>query len=289
MATVSELVIYPIKSCAGVAVAEAMLCIDGLSAQGVYDREWMLVTPEGLFLTQREFPQMAAITPRIEGGALLVEASSTASATASGTAPLRLPLAHDPAATSRAVQIWDDHVLAADCGDAAALWFSAVLGASCRLVRFRPDVVRPASTKWSGGAPSAARFADGYPILLIGQSSLDDINTRLHRAGRARLPMNRFRANLVVDGIDAFEEDFVGMFTGDGIALRPVKPCARCPVPAIDQATGIPGPDPLDILQAYRANPRLDGAVTVGMNVIVLDGIGRMLQVGQQLDATLAF
>jgi len=281
MATISELVLYPIKSCAGLSVPEAMLCIDGLAAQGVYDREWMLVTPEGLFLTQREYPRMAVIQPRLEGDALLVEAP--------GMTPLHLPLAHDATATSLAVQIWDDRVLAADCGDAAALWFSSALGAPCRLVRFRPDVVRPTSTKWTDGVPAATRFSDGYPILLIGQASLDDLNARLQRAGRATLPMNRFRPNLVVAGIDAFEEDFVGAFTADGVALRPVKPCARCPIPAIDQATGIPGPDPLDILQAYRANARMDGAVTVGMNMIVLDGIGHTVRVGQALDAELVF
>ena len=101
--------------------------------------------------------------------------------------------------------------------------------------------------------------------------------------------MNRFRPNVVVDGIGAFEEDFVAAFRSDGMTLRPVKPCARCPIPAVDQMTGIPGPDPLDILQAWRANPRMDGAVTVGMNVIVQDGIGQTLRVGQPLNAELAF
>jgi len=281
MATVSELLVYPIKSCAGLSVPEATLALDGLSANGVHDREWMVVTREGLFLTQREYPRMATIAPRVDGDALVVEAP--------GLAPIRLPLAHDVDAPEIEVLIWDDHVLAADCGDDAAAWFADAVGAPCRLVRFRPDVVRPTSTKWTNGIPAATRFSDGYPILLIGQSSLDDLNTRLHRAGRDPLPMNRFRPNLVVTGIDAFEEDFVGAFAGDGVALHPVKPCARCPIPSIDQATGIPGPDPLDILQTYRANARMDGAVTLGMNVIVQDGFGRTLRVGQELNAELAF
>lgn len=281
MATISELVVYPIKSCAGVSVPEAMLCIDGLAAQGVHDREWMLVTHDGLFLTQRELPRMAVVAPRVDGDALEVAAP--------GMAPLRLPLAHDAAAPSREVQIWDERLPAADCGDAAAAWFSDALGAPCRLVRFRPEQVRPKISAWTGGLPAAARFSDGYPILLVGQSSLDDLNGKLLRAGRAALPMNRFRPNLVVEGIEAFEEDFIGAFTLDGVALRPVKPCARCPIPAVDQATGIPGPDPLDILQAYRANPRLDGAVTVGMNVIVQEGFGRTVRVGERFDVELAF
>ncbi|MGH8855997.1 MAG: MOSC domain-containing protein, partial [Telluria sp.] len=129
----------------------------------------------------------------------------------------------------------------------------------------------------------------GYPILVIGQASLDDLNAKLQAAGRAPLPMNRFRPNLVVDGLDAFEEDFVASFEAGGLALRPVKPCARCPIPSIDQATGIPGPDPLDILQAYRANPRMEGAVCMGMNVIVGAGAGVSLRVGQALETSLNF
>lgn len=281
MATVTELVLYPIKSCAGIAVQEAQFGVSGLQANGVHDREWMLVTIEGQFLTQREHPRMAVIQPRIDGDAVEVNAP--------GMPPLRLPLAYDIAAPTIQVQIWDDHVQAADCGDAAAAWFANAIHSPCRLVRFRPEQHRPTSTKWTGGAPSETRFADGYPILVIGQASLDDLNARLTRAGRAKLPMNRFRPNLVVDGLEAFEEDFVESFSTSELALRPVKPCARCPIPAIDQATGVAGPDPLDILQSYRANPRMDGAVCMGMNCIVSTGAGATLRAGQELEVTLAF
>ena len=281
MATVTELVIYPIKSCAGITVPEAQFGISGLQANGVHDREWMLVTREGLFLTQREYPRMALVRPRINGDAVEV--------TAPGMSPLHLPLAHDPVASNLTVQIWDHSVIAADCGDAAAAWFSDAVQGPCRLVRFRPDVHRPTSTKWTGGAPAETRFADGYPILVIGQASLDDLNARLKNAGRDPLPMNRFRPNLVVDGLEAFEEDYVESFSAGGLVLRPVKPCARCPIPAIDQATGIPGPDPLDILQTYRANARMEGAVCMGMNAIVSEGDGATLRVGQELEVSLAF
>ncbi len=281
MATVTELVIYPIKSCAGISVPEAQFGISGLQANGVHDREWMLVTREGLFLTQREYPRMALVTPRIDGDAVEVAAP--------GMPPLRLPLAHDSAANDITVQIWEHSFNAADCGDAAAAWFSDAVQGPCRLVRFRPDVQRPTSTKWTGGTPAETRFADGYPILVIGQASLDDLNTKLKNAGCDPLPMNRFRPNLVVDGLEAFEEDFVESFSADGLVLRPVKPCARCPIPAIDQATGIPGPDPLDILQTYRANPRMEGAVCMGMNAIVGKGEGSTLCVSQDLEVSLAF
>jgi uncharacterized protein YcbX len=281
MAILSELILYPIKSCAGIAVGEASVTPAGLAAHGVHDREWMLVDQSGQFLTQREFPRMALLAPRVDGDMLEVVAP--------GREALRLPLEQAAGAPPRQVRIWDDTVDAADCGDAAAAWFSQALGGSCRLVRFRPDVARPTSTKWTGGVPAQTRFADGYPLLLTSTASLADLNRRLAAAGRAALPMNRFRPNLVVDGIEAFEEDYVESFSAGPIELRPVKPCARCPIPSIDQATGVPGPDPLDILQSYRANPRMDGAVCFGMNCIVSAGARGRLQVGQQLDVTLAF
>ena len=101
--------------------------------------------------------------------------------------------------------------------------------------------------------------------------------------------MDRFRPNLVIDGIAAFEEDYLSDVGAGSAAIRPVKPCARCPIPAIDQATAIAGPDPLDILQTYRANPRMDGAVCLGMNCIVTFGAGSTLHAGQALKPELAF
>lgn len=280
MAIISQLILYPIKSCAGLAVDEAVVTVSGLAAHGIHDREWMLVTSEGQFLTQREFPRMATLVPRVEGGALVV--------TGPGMPPLRLPLAPETGERLR-VQIWDDALDADDCGDAAAQWFGQALATRCRLVRFRPGLTRPASTRWTGGAASSARFADAYPLLLIGQASLDEINLRMAAAGRAALPMDRFRPNLVVAGLAPFDEDYTGSLQSGGIVIQPVKPCARCPIPAIDQATGIPGPDPLDILQSWRTKAVLDGAVCVGMNCIVAQGAGGLLRVGQAFDATLSF
>jgi uncharacterized protein YcbX len=280
MATLTELVLYPIKSCAGMHVQQARVTAAGLSAHGVHDREWMLVTNDGQFLTQREHPRLALVAPRVDGASLVVGAP--------GAEPLSLDLAA-PDGPPRDVRIWDDTVTAADCGDLAAAWFSRVLGSACRLVRFRRDAVRPTSTKWTGGVPAQTRFADGYPMLLIGAASLADLNRRLAAVGRAPLPMNRFRPNLVVDGIEAYEEDYLESLEAEGFSIKPVKPCARCPIPSIDQSTGIAGPDPLDILLTYRANPRMEGAVTFGMNCIAVPGAAGALQVGQALRTTLAF
>jgi uncharacterized protein YcbX len=292
MAILTHLLLYPIKSCAGISVRSATLLESGLLADGVHDREWMVVTEDGQFLTQREYPRMALIRPRPDGAMLRVNYAD-----APDVPDLLLPLDRAGEGAPRTVRVWDDVVDAADCGAAAAQWVSAVLGVPCRLVRFHRDAVRPTSVTWTRGVPAQTRFADGYPLLLIGQASLDDLNARLRTAGRAPLPMDRFRPNLVIDDIAAFEEDYLAelsMDEGEGenenaAAICPVKPCARCPIPSIDQATAVRGPDPIDILQTYRANARMDGAICFGMNCIVTFGVGATLKVGQELQAELAF
>lgn len=284
MPSITELVFYPVKSCAGIAVRSASLTRSGLAVQRVHDREWMVVTEDGQFLTQREHPQLALVVPRLRADTLELRAPGMLML----ELPLGLPNPEDE--ITREVRIWDDAVLAYDCGDLAASWFSSVTGSPCRLVRFHPDAGRLTSGKWTGGAQWPTMFADGYPVLVIGSASLADLNDKLGGAGRAALPMERFRPNVVIDGMEAYEEDFVAAFgLGDGAQLRPCKPCARCPIPAIDQRTGERGPDPLDILNTYRASAKLEGAAAFGMNA-VLDATGGVtLTVGQQLSAQLKF
>jgi uncharacterized protein YcbX len=283
MPTISALTLYPIKSCAGISVREAMLTRAGLAVDAVYDREWMVVDAQGRFLSQREFPRMALIEPRLLADELELRAPGM----------LRLRIALDLPDPKEApmleVQVWDDRLRAYDCDATTAAWFSKAIGTPCRLVRFHPDVKRACSMQWTDGVASEAMFADAYPLLLAGSASLADLNAKLDAAGRAQLPMNRFRPNIVVDGIDAFEEDFVDQFAFGDVRLKPVKPCARCPIPSVDQASGEVGPDPLDILQSYRRKPQLDDAVCFGMNCIVLQGEGERLYVGQEISAELAF
>lgn len=281
MAIVDQLLIYPVKSCGGLAVEEAVVTRDGLAAGGIGDREWMLAREDGSFLTQREAPRMALVRPTLADDALILNAPEMP--------PLALPLRHRADLAPRKVQLWDDSLQGADCGDDAAAWFSTAIGVACRVVRFLPEVVRPTSTKWTGGLAASSKFADAYPILLIGRASLDDLNDKLRAAGRDALPMNRFRPNIVVGGTEAFDEDYTASFTTGLLELRPVKPCPRCPIPAIDQATGIAGPDPLDILRTYRTKPQMEDAICFGMNVIVAAGAGTVLRVGQALEAELAF
>ena len=279
MPTLSDIILYPVKSCAGISVAQAVLTEAGLEVDGVCDREWMVVDEAGQFLTQREHPRMALVTPSLTAGALELSAP--------GLSPH--VVGQSTGGATIGVRLWDDVVQADDCGDASAAWFSQAIGAPCRLVHFPAGARRLTSTRWTGGIAAPTRFADGYPVLVIGAASLTDMNEKLVAAGRAALPMNRFRPNLVVDGLGAFEEDYVEEFTFGALSLKPVKPCPRCPIPSIDQATGIAGDDPLDILQTYRRKPQLDDAVCVGMNCIVTAGAGERLRVGQSIDARLAF
>ncbi len=283
MAILSELVLYPIKSCAGISVREATLTEAGLAVDAVYDREWMVIDAAGQFLTQREHPRMALITPRLK--------ADTVELRAPGMLRLEIPLGlPDPSdEITLEVRLWEHTVLAYDCDETTAAWFSNAIGVACRLVRFHATATRYANPKWTGGIQAPTLFSDGYPVLLVGSASLADLNGRLAAAGRAALPMNRFRPNLVIDGIEAFEEDYADHFVLGEAQLKPVKPCPRCPIPRIDQDTGEPGPDPLDILQGYRAKAALDNAICFGMNCIVTAGDGQRLYVGQPVTMTLAF
>lgn len=283
MAILSEITFYPIKSCAGIALREAVLTSSGLMSEQVYDREWMVVDSAGRFLTQREYPRMALIVPKIKATTLELRAPGML------RLEIELGLPHPQRAPMLEVQLWDEQVRAYDCDEVTAAWFSHAVGVPCRLVRFHPDVVRATSTKWTGGIAATTLFSDGYPILVAGAASLDDVNDRLRAIGRDALPMNRFRPNLVIGGIGAFEEDYAEFFQFGNTTLTPVKPCARCPIPSVDQATGVPGPDPLDVMHGYRAKPELDGAICFGMNAIVTAGGDERIVVGQEVGFDLAF
>jgi len=283
MPTLSAITLYPIKSCAGLSLEEATLTPLGLMTAHIYDREWMVVDQHGLALTQREHPRMALIKPAIKGSTLEVQAP--------GMLRLEIPLGlPDPAtAPTLQTQVWDDTVLAYDCDALTAEWFTQAIGVPCRLARFHANAERAVSTTWTKGVQATTMFSDGYPMLVAGTGSLEDLNQKLVAAGRQPIPMNRFRPNLVIDGIEAFEEDYAESFQIGDAVLKPVKPCPRCPMPSIDQATGEFGPDPLDIMQSYRAKPELEGALCFGMNSILISGADQRVRVGQEIEVTLAF
>jgi len=283
MPVLTELNLYPIKSCAGIAFQTAAVTPFGLMSGHVYDREWMVVDHAGNYLTQREIPQMACVAPRLGSDTLDVQAPGMPTL----QIPLRLP---DPnyAATLQ-VNVWDHTLAAFDCGQEATAWFSQALGVACCLVRFDPRATRITNNHWTSGRDVRTHFADGYPMLVISEASLADLNQKLAAQGRPALPMNRFRPNIVIAGIAAFEEDYAAAIHIGGAQLQPIKPCPRCTIPAVDQATGLCGPDPLDILQCYRANPKLDGGIAFGMNVILQDSGNQILEIGHEVKIELAF
>jgi len=289
-ASIARLFVYPVKSCAGIEVQEALLTETGLDL----DRAWMVVDEAGEFVTQRQQPRLALVTPQFRRSELMLRAPGM----------LALHLALDGVEQPTKVRVWDDEVGAYDMGDLAAQWFTDFLFLSAqglptaqapkfRLVRFDPEHKRLSSMKWTGGVEALNQFSDAFPLLILGQASLDELNTRLQAAGHAAVGVERFRPNIVLAGLQAHDEDRLGemhVSTDSGLAvLKPVKPCSRCPIPNIDPATAQSSPAVGDTLQGYRQDARLNGAVTFGMNAIVLHGVDTVLRVGQTVGADYAF
>lgn len=287
-AVISRLYVYPVKSCAGVRVQEALLIETGLE----FDRAWMVVDAQGQFLTQRALPRMALIQPQLRHSEMVLRAPGM----------LALHIALDAVEAPLRVRIWDDDVPAYDMGAIAAQWFSDFLGISARLVRFDPEHKRISSLQWTAGLEALNQFNDGFSLLVISEASLDQLNEKLAAAGAGAVDMARFRPNIVLgnpDGADAgsgllpHDEDRLDLLqiaTAQGaVQLKPVKPCARCPIPNIDPATALSSPEVSDMLQRYRQDARVNGAVTFGMNAIVLSGVDHVLKVGQTLAASYKF
>ena len=278
--TIARLFVYPVKSCAGIEVQEALLTDTGLDL----DRAWMVVDANGLFLTQRALPRMALIRPQLKSEEMVLRAPGM----------LALHVAIDAVEAPITVTVWRDTVPAWDMGPVAAQWFSDFLVQPCRLVRFDPEQRRLSSMDWTGGVEAPNQFADGFPVLIASEASVQELNRRLQAGGHATVGIERFRPNVVLAGVEPYDEDRVDLVRVDGGAegelhLQPVKPCARCPIPDIDPATAESSPAVGDTLRTYRQDKRLDGAITFGMNAIVRQGAGQMLRVGQRVAADLRF
>ena len=282
-ATLAALNIYPVKGCRGIAMPRARVAPRGLLAVTgpalVGDREFMIVDTADRFVTQRDVPRLALIATRLESDALVLSAR--------GAASLVIPLVA-PRGAPRRVTVWQSEVIAHDAGDPAADWLAAALGRDVRLVRFDPRETRLCNPQYAGDSGAQVAFADGYPVLAIGEASLADLNARLAANGSSALPMNRFRPNVVLVGLDAFDEDHIDTISADGVMLKLVKPCTRCQVTTTDQDAAIVGDEPLATLKRYRMNAAL-GGVTFGMNAIVVAGEGRELAVGRDVDCRFAF
>ncbi len=251
--TIDSLFVYPVKSCRGSELRQALLTPRGLQ----YDREWMVVSREGRFLTQREAPRLALVGTALRDDHLELSAPVQSR--------LAVPLQRPARAASMEVTVWRDHVLAFDEGQAAADWFSEHLRRDVRLVRFDDARTRPTDPAWSQGLAGSSAFSDGYPVLVLSRASLDDLNARLP----SPLPVDRFRPNFYLSGCAPYAEDSIHGLENEQVRLRIVKPCIRCVITTTDQATAVPqGDEPLRTLKTYRWDSALHG-VTFGQNAIV--------------------
>ncbi|MFN0035452.1 MAG: MOSC domain-containing protein [Saprospiraceae bacterium] len=273
---------YPIKSLGGIALQEAVPERRGLR----YDRRWMLVDDTGRFVTQREIPNMALLGTAIEPPFLSVFWKN------GPLEKVRIPLEMSPLQLPKLrVQIWGDQCPARVLPDEINQWFSDNLGQNLRLV-FMPDTTRrPADGRYAPRGHHVS-FADGFPYLLIGQASLDDLNSRLAQP----LPMNRFRPNFVFTGGQAFEEDEWKEFaignqqspisnqqsTINNQQFRAVKPCARCIIPTTDQDTAARAAEPLKTLATFR---KFGNRILFGQNVVWLGEGDGVVRVGDLLSA----
>ena len=238
---------YPIKSARGISLKRAHLDDFGLAR----DRRWMVVDSAGRFVSQREAHQLALVEVALDGEDLIIGRA--------GKSDVRVspPPADAP---QEPVTIWEDHCLAQDGGSRAADWFSACLERPARLMYMPTSTFRPANPEYVP-EPRRVSFADAYPLLLIGEGSLDELNRRMETP----LPMNRFRPNLVIAGSQPFAEDGWKSLRIGTMEFDVVKPCDRCVTTTIDQATGVAGKEPLRTLAQFR---KWNGQVYFGQNLV---------------------
>ncbi|RQH05668.1 MOSC domain-containing protein [Paraburkholderia dinghuensis] len=275
MAVIRALFVYPVKSLGGIALDQAQLLAEGLK----WDRNWMVVDETGQLVTQRQNAALARVVCAFVKGGVRLSTDGMASS---------LVLPFEPRGDERRVRatVWNDTVDAFDEGDEAAQWITKAVGVPLRIVRFAPDATRYANRKWTNDEDVPTHFADAFPLLVTNEASLADLNARLAAKGAPPVPMTRFRPNIVVDGEEAFDEDFVETMSIDGtdVVLRFAKPCDRCQVTTIDQLTGERDAqwpaEPLDTLMTFRADPRVNGGLTFGVNATVVSGAGEQVAVG---------
>ena len=243
---VSGLSIYPIKSCREVKKSTSFVESFGLKN----DRRWMVVDKNGVMLTQRKVSKMCLIQPEVIDDGITLHTASM------NSLHVEYPLNNKRIT----VKVWSDECKAFDAGDLAANWLSDFLSAKCRLVYFPEDEFRQVDLTFAEEGDNTA-FSDGFPLLLLSQASLDDLNQRLIQP----INMNRFRPNIVVDGCKTFAEDSWKKMRIGEIEFRIVKPCSRCVIPSINIETAVREVEPTRTLMSYR---KRENKVFFGQNVI---------------------
>ena len=252
----SAIFIYPVKALGAISLGQSIVTPRGLQ----YDRRFMVIDAHHQFLTQRDYPKMAAVWVEIvdgKNGDEVIFSAPDIESVSFSLAPKELP--------TRTVKVWASHVRAQTVSAVADQWLSSYLGTDARLV-YMPDSAERRINPIYAKNNEVVSFADGFPLLIVSAASLEDLNARIVKNAGDAVPMNRFRPNLVISGCDAYAEDRLGgVAIGDAL-FRAVKPCARCQVTTTDQAAGVVrGPEPLQTLGTYRDSA---GGVMFGMNLI---------------------
>jgi hypothetical protein len=270
-AVLSEIWVYPVKSCAGVSLRQSALTETGLE----WDRTWMVVNAQGQMVSQRQVPAMALMETRFRAGDVVLRAPGM----------LALHLALDQAEGPARVTVHGQEMPAYDMGDLAAQWVSDYLSQTpagkalgpLRLARFDPDHQRLSDPTWSQGHAALNTFGDGFPLLVTSAASMMEFNRRAQALGQAESDVRRFRPNLVLSGLQPHQEDqlrSLRLQTPQGlIEISLVKPCVRCSIPDVNPTTGQTDQWALPVLQDYRRDSRMNGALTFGMNAIVTQGL----------------
>lgn len=266
---ISEINIYPIKSLGGISLSESVVEEKGLQ----YDRRWMLVDENGKFFTQREFPKMATFKVSLENEGLRVSLENE---------NLLIPFEENETENEIQVEVWNSKFTAQTLQNSINQWFSNALETNCRLVRMNQNSNRLVNPVYAVRKfQDKVSFADGYPFMLIGENSLEDLNSRLEKP----LLMNRFRPNFVVKDSEAFAEDNWKQIKVGNIAFHIVKPCERCVMTTIDQAKGVSdGKEPLKTLSTYRLVKK-DGEskILFGQNLIA-EKVGETVKIGDKVE-----
>ncbi len=244
---VSALYYYPIKSCGAVQVEAAEIDACGLRN----DRRLLVIEPDGTFITQREHPRLALVSPEIAGDNLTLSAPDMES----------LAVSLGQRGTPYTIRIFRDTCEAVDQGEAVAEWFSTYLNTPCRVVAMAPDYARQVNQNFAQRPEDQVAFADAFPFLMISEASLDDLNARM----ATPLPMNRFRPNIVITGCEPYAEDTWPSLRIGSVDFAAAKACVRCVVTTTDQATTARGDEPLKTLATYR---KTDSGVIFGQNLI---------------------
>jgi len=247
----SEIWIYPVKSLAGIRLQQAAVLEKGLE----HDRRFMLIDADNRFITQREHPELALFDTAISNGLLHIRHRVHQQAICFELLPTQNKMV--------TATIWSDTVTVSEIDAQVSRWFSELLNMSCRLVFFAEDNLRPVDKNYALASEQVS-LADGYPFLIIGQASLDDLNTRLIEP----VGINRFRPNFVFTGGEPYEEDNWKNFSIGTSSFSGVKNCSRCVLTTVDPATGIKGVEPLQTLSSYR---KKNGKIYFGQNVVAVN------------------